>query len=62
MIKMLDKFKFFRLGAVALLKVYNNRIKIYSYPMRGLNNFFDKELTGKIIDKIKKATTVQKCI
>jgi len=62
LIKLRDKFKLFSWGAAAVVKIDNKSVMINSFPMNGSSNRLDKELTDKIIDKIKKSTTAQQCV
>lgn len=62
MIKVRDKFRLFSWGAAAVVRIDNKSVMINSFPMNGSSNKLDKELTDKIIDKIKKSTTAQQCV
>lgn len=61
-IKVRDKFRLFSWGAAAVVRIDNKCVMINSFPMNGSSNKLNKELTDKIIDKIKKSTTAQHTI
>lgn len=61
-IKLRNKFRLFSWGAAAVVRFDNKSVMINSFPMNGSSNKLDKELTDKIIDKIKKSTTAQHTI